>query len=278
MPFEKPSFVTLSGARIAFRDSGRGRPLLLVHGYPLSSLTWRKVVPQLEASHRCIAVDLMGAGDTEVPSEADLSIAGQSKMLAAFIDELGLPTVTLIAHDSGAVIARLLAVERPERIRQFVLSDTEVAGHVVPSVARLQRIARLPGMLRLIEALGPSRRLVLSMMGNPFYDRSVIDVDEFLSTVRKPLLRSKRLLRASLRYAAIHDLRFVDTIPHEQLTMPKLVLWGEHAVPLLLSWGRELYDALPEPKSFVVIANCGILPHEERPADWLTAVSGFLEP
>ncbi|MGH8246800.1 MAG: alpha/beta fold hydrolase, partial [Gammaproteobacteria bacterium] len=85
------------------------------------------------------------------------------------------------------------------------------------------------------------------------------------------------LLRTSLKFASQYDLEFVDAIPHRQLNMPKLVLWGENDLPLRLSWGRELYDLLPEPKSFVAIANCGIFPHEERPAVWLSAVLDFLD-
>ena len=62
--------VTLPQARIAYRESGSGDPLLFVHGWPVSSLTWRKVIPALEPSYRCIAADLMGAGETEPASMA----------------------------------------------------------------------------------------------------------------------------------------------------------------------------------------------------------------
>lgn len=276
MAFDEPSYVELAAGRIAYRESGAGEPLLFIHGYPLSSLTWRKVIPDLERCYRCIAVDLMGAGYTDVPSDADLSIEGQAKMLSAFIDAIDLPAVTLIAHDSGAVIARLLAAQQPGRVRRLIIFDTEVPGHIVPSVVRAQRLARLPGVLRLVEAFGPSRRLILSMIGKPFATPEAVDFGEFVSTVLNPLRRSRRLFRASLKYAVVHDLRFVDALPHELLTMPKLVLWGEHDSPLLLLWGRELFDLLPEPKSFVVMEKCGILPHEECPQAWIDAVVAYL--
>src|SRR5262249_53840808 len=123
--------VDLGDARVAYRDTGSGDPLLLVHGYPLSSQTWRKVVPLLTASYRCVAIDLLGAGDTQVTVDADLSIETQARMLARVMDALRLPSVTLVAHDSGAVIARLLAAFEPHRVRRLIVFDTEVPGRVV---------------------------------------------------------------------------------------------------------------------------------------------------
>lgn len=106
MPFQEVRTVDLPQGRIAYRDSGSGEPLLFVHGWPLSSLTWRKVVPALEREFRCIAVDLMGAGETVAKLDGDFSMPAQARMLAAFLNSLGLRSVTLIAHDSGATIGR----------------------------------------------------------------------------------------------------------------------------------------------------------------------------
>src|SRR2546425_8601878 len=128
MTFSDVLKVDLGEARVAYRDTGSGEPLLLVHGYPLSGQTWRKVVPLLTASYRCIAVDLLGAGETVVTPDADLSIAAQARMLGGLLDALQLSTVTLVAHDSGAVIARLLAASEPHRVHRLIVSDTEVPG------------------------------------------------------------------------------------------------------------------------------------------------------
>jgi pimeloyl-ACP methyl ester carboxylesterase len=270
--------VELGGARVAYRETGDGAPILFVHGYPQSSRTWRKVMPRLQDRYRCIAVDLLGAGDSEVSESANLSVPAQAAMLEAFLDALGLRGVALIAYDSGAVIGRLLASTHPDRFRLFVLSDTEVRGRVVPSVVAMQRLLRLPGASSVFAALSRSRMLLRSRfgLGTIVYDRSSFDFDEFVAVTMEPLRRSPRRMRASLRFAAQYDLRFADRLSHEQLTMPKLVVWGanDHAFPI--AWGRELYESLPDPKDFATIAECGGLPHEERPAEWLAAVEPFL--
>jgi pimeloyl-ACP methyl ester carboxylesterase len=270
----------LAEARVAYREAGHGEPLLLVHGYPLSSQTWRKVMPSLASSYRCIAVDLLGAGETELKSDADVSIPAQARMLKMLLDALEIPSITLIAHDSGAVIARLLAESQPARVRGLVLSDTEVPGRVVTSVEWMQRFLRIPGAFRLFEWLLQSPRFQRSRFGpaNGFYDRSAVDLDEFLTLIAAPLLRSPAQRRASYIFAITYDLRFADRLRHDRLTMPKLVLWGDHDAFFPLVWGRELFELLPDPKHFVTLKRCGILPHEECPADWCAAVGAFLAP
>ena len=271
--------VTLPQARVAYRESGSGDPLLFVHGWPVSSLTWRKVIPALEPSYRCIAVDLMGAGETEASLDGDFSRPAQAAMLAAFLDALDLPSVTLIAHDSGATIARILAADQPQRVSRLVIFDTEVPGHVIPRFVLLQKILRLPGSARLFETLLRSRNFLRSRrlgLGNAAYDHSALDLDELFATATEPILRSRNRLRASLKFFVEFDWHIVDALPHERLTMPKLVLWGDHDAFFPHSKGLELFETLPEPKSFSTIANCGVFPHEERPADWLAAVQPFL--
>jgi pimeloyl-ACP methyl ester carboxylesterase len=189
---QDPRTVTLPQARVAYRESGSDDPILFVHGWPVSSLTWRKVIPALEPSHRCIAVDLMGAGDTEAGLESDFSIPAQANMLAVFLDALDLASVTLIAHDSGATIARALAAEQPQRFPRFVLFDTEVPGHVPRMVALLHRVFRLPGSAHLLGRLLRSRTFLRARIGfgNVAHDHSAVDLDEFFATTTEPLLRS----------------------------------------------------------------------------------------
>ncbi len=272
-------FVTLPQGRIAYRDSGDGDPLLFVHGWPVSSLTWRKVIPALEPSYRCIAVDLMGIGESQKDLDGDFSMPAQARMLAAFLDALELPSATLIAHDSGATIARILAADQPGRFPRFILFDTEVPGHVIRYFVFLQKVFRLPGAARLFGTLLRSRNFLRSRrfgFGNAAYDHSALDLDELFATATEPILRSRDHLRASIKFFVEFDWHVVDAIPHDRLTMPKLVLWGDHDAFFPYARGRQLFEILPEPKSFSTIADCGVFPHEERPAEWLAAVQPFL--
>ncbi|MGC4061768.1 MAG: alpha/beta fold hydrolase [Aquabacterium sp.] len=66
-----PQRIDLGHSQIAYRKVGSGAPLLLVHGYPLSGLTWRHVVPALAPHFTCYIPDLPGAGDTVWSEETD---------------------------------------------------------------------------------------------------------------------------------------------------------------------------------------------------------------
>lgn len=270
--------VVLNGASVAYFDVGRGRPLVFVHGYFLSSATWRKVVPTLESEFRCIALDLLGAGATECKEPCDYSLGGQVRMLASFLDALGLSSVVLIAHDSGAMVTRQLAATFPERVSGLVLSDTEIPGHRVRSFVHARRLLRVPGAARLFERLLGSRLLWSRLLRTAISDLSTFDSQEFLTTNRDPLSRSRPRRRAARRAGLEFDASLVDSIRHERLVMPKLTLWGEQDAFISARRARTFHDSLPEPKRFSVIPNCGTLPHEERPSEWLAEVRRFLAP
>ena len=137
MGFDEVHRVRVGELPVAYREAGEGEPLLLVHGWPLSSRTWRKVVPELAKSARCIAIDLLGAGETLADTERSHGLEAQGRLVGEFMDALGLDHATLIGHDSGGSVARCFATASPERVGRLVLADTEVPGHRPPFVVLL---------------------------------------------------------------------------------------------------------------------------------------------
>ena len=77
--------------KLAYRDSGTGSPVLLLHGFGASSYTWRHVEPALVAAgHRVLTVDLKGFGLSDKPLDENYSIFDQAVLISDFIDRLGL--------------------------------------------------------------------------------------------------------------------------------------------------------------------------------------------
>ena len=262
---------------MSYTDTGRGPPLVFVHGFLLSRETWRKVIPSLASSHRCIAVDLLGAGESRASEDADVSLDGQIDALVALLTALDVPAATWIAHDSGAVITRELAVRHPSRVTALVLSDTELPGPRDTGFAVADKLVRLPGMSRLATwLLGSKVVWTRQALGRGIHDLEGFDRDEFLRTHREPLRTSIERRRGAMRIALQWDGDSVNRVRHDRLTMPKLVLWGEEDAFVTPERARSFCDSLPDPKSFATIPNCGTLPHEERPEQWLRAVERFL--
>ena len=58
-------FIKIKNKNIAYIDEGKGNILLFIHGNPTSSYLWRNIIPYLENQGRCIAIDLIGMGDSD---------------------------------------------------------------------------------------------------------------------------------------------------------------------------------------------------------------------
>ncbi|MEM1272243.1 MAG: haloalkane dehalogenase [Pseudomonadota bacterium] len=124
-------FIDVLGRRMAFVETGAGRPIVFQHGNPTSSYLWRNILPHLSDLGRCIAVDLIGMGDSDkLPGDDPLrySFSEHSKYLDAAWDALGLTEdVTLVLHDWGSALGFDWVFRNPERVRAIAYMEAVVA-------------------------------------------------------------------------------------------------------------------------------------------------------
>ena len=119
-------FADTTFGRIAYVEKGAGPVALFIHGFPVNGFAWRDVLDDLAPARRCIALDLMGLGYTEIKADQDLGFDQQAAMIAAFMDRLGLSQVDLVGNDSGASISQVFAARYPSRLRSLTLTNCEV--------------------------------------------------------------------------------------------------------------------------------------------------------
>jgi pimeloyl-ACP methyl ester carboxylesterase len=74
---------------------------------------------------RCIALDLLAHGDTEIAPEQDVSVTANAKMLREVLDDLKINQVDLVENDSGGGIAQIFAALNPERVRTLTLTNCD---------------------------------------------------------------------------------------------------------------------------------------------------------
>jgi haloalkane dehalogenase len=120
-------FIKTDQGRIACIDKGKGPGALFLHGFPLNSFQWRGVIPRLSEHRRCIAPDFLGLGFTEVAKGQSVAPSSQVAMIAQLLNKLSIPSVDVIANDSGGAIAQLFVARYPDRVRSLLLTncDTE---------------------------------------------------------------------------------------------------------------------------------------------------------
>ena len=100
------SVETASG-RINYIERGKGPVALFVHGVLLNSHLWRHQLADLSDFRRCIALDLLAHGDTEIRPDQDVSVTANARMLGQFLDVVNIPQVDLVGNDSGGGIAQI---------------------------------------------------------------------------------------------------------------------------------------------------------------------------
>lgn len=118
----KRGYVGVPGGQIHYREAGVGQPVVLLHMTVSSSDEYAQVLPILGDQCRAIAVDTPGYGESDQPPAA-LEIGGYADSLAAFLDALGLPVVSLVGNKTGATIAQDFAARWPRRVDKLVLFD-----------------------------------------------------------------------------------------------------------------------------------------------------------
>src|SRR5580704_17067033 len=109
------SIETPSG-RISYTEAGVGPVALFVHGVLLNKHHWRHQLSGLSDIRRCIAVDLLAHGDTEIEPNQDVSVTANARMLGEVLDALRIEHVDLVGNDSGGGIAQIFAALNPNRV------------------------------------------------------------------------------------------------------------------------------------------------------------------
>ena len=274
-----PDFVDVGDARIAYRRVGAGRPLLLVHGWPLSSWSFRRVLPRLAERFSCYLPDTPGLGESEWSDDADFMFGAQAERLRRFADALDLPAYSVLAFDTGATLARQLTLIAPARVRRLVLLNTEIPGHRPPFIPLFQRTLGLPGSRLAMRQLLRSRALRRSSLGfgGCFCDLSLLD-GEFHAGSVAPLLASPRRLEGARRYLGGIDWALVDGLAerHAEITAPVLFVWGEDDPTFPIERARPMAAQLADCRGFVAVPHARLLVHEEQPQAVADAALPFL--
>lgn len=229
-PF-RSRWLRADGQVLHYVDEGSGSVLLMIHGNPTWSFAWRRLIRDLSASYRVIAMDHLGCGFSSAPQDPDLyTLAGHISRLLSLIRLLDLREITLFAHDWGGAIGMGAAGRAPERFGRFVLMNTAAfRSRAIP--ARIA-VCRTPLIGRwAVQGLNLFVRAALRMATEKPLD----------AAARSGLLAPYRTWQRRL---AVHE--FVRDIPlhpaHRSyavlLAVEQSLAQFRHA-PLLLIWGMR---------------------------------------
>jgi haloacetate dehalogenase len=130
--------VTTSGAEINVAVAGSGPPLLLLHGNPLTHVSWHKVAPSLARTFTVVAPDLRGYGDSSKPDggpdHAAYTFRAMGEDGFEVMSQLGFERFGLAGHDRGARVGFRMCLDRPERVERFCALDIIPTHHLLANV------------------------------------------------------------------------------------------------------------------------------------------------
>jgi len=274
------ALATDAGAvRLAYRDHGKGRPIVLLHGFGASSYTWRHVEPELvKWGHRVLTVDLKGFGLSDKPPDEKYSIFNQAELISGFIRQLQLKDATIIGHSLGGGVALVLALDKnPDvrsRISRLVLIDSIAYSQNIPIAFNILRTPVLGQIGSRLVPIEVQTRVALKLA---FFDDSKFsseDVKQYADALRDK----------GSRHAMIQTARQIlpENLPelssrYRTIQMPTLIVWCDHDKVIKPNIGLRLHNNLPN-STFRVIRECGHLPQEEKPQETLRALQLFLKP
>jgi haloalkane dehalogenase len=270
--------IRIGAATVHWRREGRGPAIVLVHGFPLTGLTWDSVVRRLRDSYTCVMPDLVGLGGSRSTSDEDYSSQGQARAICGALEALGIGSYTLVGNDTGGWVARELALIARARVSHLVLTNTEIPGHRPPWIPTYQALARLPGFGVVLRRLINLPGFLSSPLGfgGCFHDRRRIDGD-FRERFILPLSRSGPAVDRVLRFLRCMKFARLDEFKtlHAELTMPTLFVWGAGDQTFPEPLARQMATQFPRVAGFHSIANGKLFFYDEQPAEVAAHIERF---
>ncbi|MEX2236951.1 MAG: alpha/beta hydrolase [Dehalococcoidia bacterium] len=232
----------LDEVTINYARAGSGPPLLLLHGYPQTHMTWHRVAPRLAEDFTVVVPDLRGYGDSSKPLPVDDHSTYSKRAMAQdqvdLMSRLGFEGFRVAGHDRGARVSYRLALDHPDRVQKLAVLD------IVPT-------AEMFAMMESRLALGVYHWLFLAQpydlperligadpefwvrwhlrrwSGNRdvFFDPAA--VDDYVRCFSDPeaIRASCEDYRAGASIDRVHD--EVDREAGRKIGCPLLVLWGQ---------------------------------------------------
>ena len=274
------------GARIHLRVGGSGPPLLLLHGNPLTHVSWHKIAPRLAEDFTVVATDLRGYGDSSKPPGGDdhagYSFRAMAEDQLGVMHSLGFTRFKVCGHDRGGRVAHRMALDHPNAVEKVAFLDIVPTHHMLNNIKRQWAVDSYHWFF----------------MAQPYdYPEKMIEAYGFENYIRKKLDKkgvgtagfTPEALAEYIRcctpeniHAVCEDYRAavgIDLVHDEadlatKLAVPMLVLWGEkshvnRSYRPLEAWRERALDVRGK------MLACGHYPAEQVPDETYAELRNF---
>jgi pimeloyl-ACP methyl ester carboxylesterase len=261
------------GSQVNYIEMGTGPALVFVHGLAGCWQNWLENIPHFARSHRVIAIDLPGFGESDLPQES-ISIPGYGRFVDAFLGEIGVERAAIVGNSMGGFISAEVALAHPSRVDRLVL--VSAAGVMTVRQWQLLLATRLARAFHLGSTRVQRRR------------QSIVRRRRMRRLILNGVVQHPELLQPELVYEiasgagkpgfmdafnSILDYDFTDRL--SEIQHPTLIVWGrdDRIVPV---GGAYRYEQLIGDSRRVILEDTGHVPMIERPALFNRLLEDFL--
>ncbi len=240
LPGFKVERVKTSGAELHTVIGGSGPPLLLIHGAPLTHLSWFRVAPELARHYTVIAPDLRGYGDSSKPEDGKDHVNYSKRAMAQdkidLMRHFGFERFAVVGHDRGGRVAHRLALDHPQAVTRLSVLDIVPTHYLYTHVTKAFVDAYFHWFLYIRPAPFPEDILNRDIAGN--FGRSPLPElrAEYLRVYQNPA--AVHGMCEDYRASAGIDMQYDEADLSKKIACPLQVLWASDG-----AMGR-MYDVL----------------------------------
>lgn len=258
-------------------DDNDEKNFILLHGSMYNSKTWSEVMNFFSERGNVYAYDQLPYGYSEKVLEGEWTAENPYTTNAAvvqlklFMDELGVKKATLVGSSFGGVLAAEAAIRYEDRVESLILVD--------PAILVSESMPKWLVTLPQVERLGPLFAAGLSegdgFYKSTYYDKEAITNQRMVYNKRETEINNWNLAMWEYLQAWSVQPSDVGERLHE-ISQPTLVISGDSDKVVPVEDSREITELI-QGAEFVIIPECGHMPHEERPDEFMEIVSEWLE-
>lgn len=255
--------VQIDNTTLAYTDTGSGRPVVLIHGYPFNRSLWNEQIAALSGSYRVIAPDLRGFGESD-SSDGPSTMNRMAQDVALLLDHLGIPRVTIGALSMGGYVTFAFYKQFPSRVRGLILADTRAQADTEEAKqkrAQQAEKALSEGMAGIADAMLPKLLTPETVSKRP----------DIVKRVRDMMLKTKPEGAA----AALRGMAERDDQTTLKISVPTLIIVGAEDAITPVADSEKMNQAIAGSR-LVVLENAGHVSNLERTEEFNEAMLDFL--